>query len=184
VANVVKNNLPERAEPGQKNALDWLSLKIIECAVKPMDKETARDIAVYQAAYGALSRMGQEDGKQAKARQKPAEAATGGHISLADATAWTDCMMNADGTTGPHWTLDKTKQIQAQRKIGGSPLTFYAALNATYSDLCEFFKKYGISTMDAYVDFVKAFWLNDEDAVADKVGAYYRAVVQGTSTVR
>jgi len=178
VADVVKNNLPDRAEPGQKNALDWLSLKIIECAVKPMDKETARDIAVYQAAYGALSRMGKEGDRRDKKAMAAQETGAEGHISLKGAEEWCEGMINSDGTTGPHWSLDKTKQIQAQRKIEGSPITFYAALNATYSDLYEFFKKYGISNMDAYVDFVKAFWLNDVDAVADKVGAYYEHVVE------
>lgn len=180
---MVKNNLPERAEPGQKNALDWLSLKIIECAVKPMDKETAQDIAVYQAAYGALSRLGQKNARGDKRGLVTAEERAETHISLKNAEEWCEGMINADGTTGPHWTLDKTKQIQAQRKISGSPISFYAAINATYSDLCEFFKKYGISTMDAYVDFVKSFWLNDVDAVDDKVGAYYDHIVKGPSTV-
>lgn len=90
---------------------------------------------------------------------------------------WTSNMENEDGTTGPHWSLDQAKQVMAQKEIDGSPLEFWVALNATYSDLCKVFKKYGISNMDAYVDFAKAFWLNDKDAVRDKLAAYYEYIV-------
>lgn len=94
------------------------------------------------------------------------------------AEEWASNMENADGTRGPHWTLDQAKQVMAQKEIGGSTLAFWVALNATYSDLCKMFKKYGINTVDAYVDFAKDFWLEDPDAVPDKLAAYFTYVVK------
>lgn len=104
------------------------------------------------------------------------------HFDRQMAEEWAAGMENEDGTRGPHWTLEQAKQVMAQKEIGGSPLEFWIALNATYSDLCKMFKKYGINTVDAYVDFAKAFWLNDKDAIggggAEKLAAYYDAVVR------
>lgn len=94
------------------------------------------------------------------------------------AEEWASKMQNADGTTGPHWSMEQTNKVMAQKQIGGSPLAFYLALNATYSDLCKVFKKYGINNMDAYVDFALAYWMNDKDAVKDKLAAYYESVVK------
>lgn len=94
------------------------------------------------------------------------------------AEEWAADMENEDGTKGPHWTLEQAKQVMAQKEIDGSPLEFWIALNATYSDLCKMFKKYGINTVDAYVDFAKSFWMEDKDAVPDKLSAYFTYVVQ------
>lgn len=94
------------------------------------------------------------------------------------AEEWMSNLQNEDGTMGPHWSLEQAKQVMAQKEIGGSPIEFWAALNATYSDLCKIFKKYGINNMDAYVDFAKTFWLDDKDSVPDKLAAYYEYVVK------
>lgn len=94
------------------------------------------------------------------------------------AEEWASKMQNADGTTGPHWSMEQTNKVMAQKQIGGSPLAFYLALNATYSDLCKMFEKYHINNMDAYVDFAKAFWLDDKDSVPNKLAAYYEYVVK------
>lgn len=100
------------------------------------------------------------------------------HLTSEMAHEWVNHMENADGTTGAHWPLDQTKRIQAEREIGGDPLKFWVAMNATYSDLCQFFVKHGISNMNAYVDYVLAFWLDDQDAVPNKLAAYYESVVE------
>lgn len=104
-------------------------------------------------------------------------------LTKEQAEKWVANMKNADGTTGPHWSMDQIKNVMAQHHISGSPWVFYAAMNATYSDLSEFFKKQGISNINAYVDYVKCFWMNDEDAVGKgvdggKLSAYYHSVVQ------
>lgn len=100
-------------------------------------------------------------------------------LSRAMATEWVSNMVNADGTRGGHWTIEQAKQIMAAKEIQTDPIKFWVALCATYSDLCEAFKKNGVGTsLTMYVDTAIAFWLKDEDAVEDKLAAYYVNVVR------
>lgn len=93
------------------------------------------------------------------------------------ADEWMSGIKNADGTTGQHWTYDQSKQIMDQRKINRDPAQFYAALNAVYSDFSGVAKKHNVSTIEFFADLAKA-WLDDKDAVPDKLAAYYEYVVK------
>lgn len=99
-------------------------------------------------------------------------------FSREDAQAWCAGMQNADGSTGPHWSLENAGEIMQKYGLSYSLYEFWAAINASYSDLCTFFKKYNIDALDTYIDYVKTFWFEDKDAVADRLGAYYKAVVK------
>ena len=94
------------------------------------------------------------------------------------AEEWVARMENEDGTKGPHWSLEQTKQVQAQRGIDCDPLEFWVAMNAEYSDRCAVNKKHNVNTIDFYADSAIAFWLKDRDAVQDKLAAYYEYVVR------
>lgn len=93
------------------------------------------------------------------------------------AMEWVEGMQNADGTHGPHWPLEKTKEIQKQYNIDCDPIEFFAVLNSIYSDYCEALKKNNASTLDTYVCLAKA-WIKDDDAVPDKAAAYFTYVVE------
>lgn len=94
------------------------------------------------------------------------------------AQEWTRGMKNEDGTKGPHWTFEQTKQVMKQKGIEcDSPESFWAVMNALYSDYCAVFKKHGVNSMDMYVDLACA-WLNDKDAVKNKAAAYYEHIVK------
>lgn len=97
---------------------------------------------------------------------------------------WMNGLVNMDGSSGPHWTKEQTKKVQQKKQLENiDECAFWAAMNATYSDLCEFFKKHSLDTIDAYCEYVIAFWFEDEDAVGngqhnpEKLAAYYSAVV-------
>lgn len=94
---------------------------------------------------------------------------------------WAASMENEDGTRGPHWSMEQTKKVMAQKEIGGSPLAFYMAINMMYSDYCKVAKKLGVNTVEFYACMAEAF-LNDKDAIGgggeEKLAAYYNAVVQ------
>lgn len=92
------------------------------------------------------------------------------------AMAWTAGMVNADGTAGPHWSMERIQEELEQRGIKCDPVKFWAVINAIYSDDAAVAKKHGVNTMDYYVDRAKA-WLSDKDAVPDKAEAYYMYVV-------
>ena len=102
----------------------------------------------------------------------------GGKLDKADAEGWVRSMKNEDGTTGPHWTMEQAKQVMAQKGVTGEPVEFWAALNATYSDLVALAKRHGVNSIDFYVDFVKTFWLGDKDAGEGKLMKYYEYVVK------
>lgn len=93
------------------------------------------------------------------------------------AEEWVSHMQNADGTTGQHWSLEQAQQLMAQRKINCDPVRFYTALNAVYSDFCGVAKKHGVSNVEFFADLAKA-WLDDKDAVPDKLEMYHEYIVK------
>lgn len=94
------------------------------------------------------------------------------------AEEWTHNMKNSDGTQGPHWSFEQAKQIMAQRGIDEDPAEFYAAINMIYSDYCAVAKKFNVGgSIDYYVDMAKAF-LDDEDAVPNKLTVYYECIAK------
>lgn len=101
----------------------------------------------------------------------------GGQLDKETAESWVENMKNEDGTTGAHWTMEQTEQVRKQHGLDCDPVEFWAAMNAAYSDLSKFAKKYNTNTVSYYVDFVKSFWFNDQDAVPNKLAAYYEGVV-------
>ena len=103
------------------------------------------------------------------------------HRKLDERTAmeWVKSMKNADGGKSPHWTMDQIKQVAKSKGLDKEiePVELFAVLNALYSDYDPLFKKYGVSTIDFYVDMAKA-WIMDEDAVENKAMAYWECVVK------
>lgn len=92
---------------------------------------------------------------------------------------WVDEMKNADGTTGPHWSLKQVETLMQQRGVTKhDPEDVWLAMNAEYSDRCKVNKKYGMISPEFYLDSAIAFWLEDEDAVDDKLDAYYECCVR------
>lgn len=102
----------------------------------------------------------------------------GRQLDKETAESWVESMKNEDGTTGAHWTMEQTEQVRKQHGLECDPVEFWVAMNAAYSDLCKFAKKYNTNTVNYYVDFVKSFWFNDQDAVPNKLAAYYEGVVK------
>ncbi len=63
----------------------------------------------------------------------------------------------------------------SQRSIPGDAIEFWVAINLLYSDYCKAIQKTPANTLDFYVDLARAF-LDDEDAVPDKLAAYYHHI--------
>lgn len=93
------------------------------------------------------------------------------------AEEWTARMENADGTRGPHWTMEQTSQVMKQRGINCDAAEFYAAMNMMYSDYCMEARKFGVDKPEFYADMAKAF-LDDKDAGEDKLARYYECIVK------
>lgn len=97
-------------------------------------------------------------------------------VSREAAQRWAEAMENEDGTQGPHWTMEQTKQVQAQQGIECDPVEFFLAINMMYSDYVKVAKKLGVNKVDFYACMAKAF-LDDKDAGPDKIGRYFEYVV-------
>lgn len=93
------------------------------------------------------------------------------------ADRWMKSLKNEDGTTGPHWTMEQTKQVQAQRGIDCEPLEFWVAANAVYSDYFGVAKEMDVNNIDFYAKMARA-WLHDDDAMPDKAARYYDYIVK------
>lgn len=90
---------------------------------------------------------------------------------------WVDKMENADGTTGPHWTMEQTSQVMKSRGINVDPEKFWCTMNMIYSDYVGVASKLGVNNVDFYAEMALAF-LHDKDSVPDKLAAYYTHVVK------
>lgn len=141
----------------------------IEGEMEPLDDDKMERMGGKQ--YGTEDRKFWTDNKMSRHSDNAP-------IDRETAMEWTESMKNEDGTTGPHWTMEQAKKVLAQKGLDCDPIDFYVALNATYSDLCKVFKKHNINTIDAYTDFAIAFWLKDQDAVPNKLAAYYDYIVK------
>lgn len=91
---------------------------------------------------------------------------------------WVDGMKNADGTVGAHWTMEQVEEVARSQGFKGNTWLLWIAMNAEYSDRCEVYRKHGITSAKMYYDQAVAFWLEDEDAVDEKLWAYYENVVK------
>lgn len=93
------------------------------------------------------------------------------------ATDWTAHMVNTDGSTGPHWSMEQTEIVKNQRGINWNALEFWVAMNMVYSDYSEVFKTYGVrDKIYLYADIAYAF-LADADAEPGKLAKYYNSII-------
>lgn len=156
----------------EKNKAE-LRKDIQELCDMPLSEARGARLAEYMKIYDALCRAScwQREGA---ASVKDSE---GPRFDREIAAAWTSAMVNADGTRGPHWTMDKTKALQSQYGVDCDAVKFYAVINSLYSDYCEALIKSKANTEEVYVCLAKA-WLNDADAVEDKAAAYFTHIVE------
>jgi len=127
------------------------------------DRNFREDEMSYRRGGERMSGYGRGDGAAPLTRETAEE--------------WAQRMENEDGSRGPHWNMDQTKQVQTQRGIDCDPLEFWLAMNMMYSDYCKVFKKHGVGDkVDFYAEMAKAF-LDDKDARKDKLARYYECVV-------
>lgn len=98
------------------------------------------------------------------------------------AMAWVDGMENADPSK-PHGGKWSPEQVKAHAAKMGLPTegeefwSFYAIMNAMYSDYYEAAKKFNLhNSPEFFAEMAKAF-LHDPDAVENKAAAYYECIV-------
>ena len=91
-------------------------------------------------------------------------------------------MKNADGSTGPHYTMEQAKQIMDQQGYSGDEVDFFVAINMMYSDYCKVAKRNNCGTTEFYAAMAKAF-LDDKDAQPENYPGI-RNILQVTNAIK
>lgn len=89
-----------------------------------------------------------------------------------DAREWVQHMEPA-----ARWTKEQTSAVMQQRGYAHRPCEFWAVMNAMYSDYGQTLAKYGVDRPEVWADLAHDF-IEDRDAVEDKVGRYWRDIVE------
>lgn len=98
-------------------------------------------------------------------------------LTQAQAKSWVENMENADGTTGPHWTMEETEAVRKKHGLTIAPMAFWVTMNMMYSDYCKAAEKMGVNSADFYICMTKAF-LEDKDAQPEKLARYYEYIAE------
>lgn len=89
-------------------------------------------------------------------------------------------MRNADGTTGPHWTMAQTDAVAENMGVPANipRWAWGVAMNMMYSDYYDVAVKFGQNRPEFYAALAKAF-LCDKDAPegTEKLMRYWEHVV-------
>ena len=100
-------------------------------------------------------------------------------MSEEEAEDWVYSMKFADGSKAPKFQYKDVEMMLKGKGWNCDPLDVWVGMNALYSDLGKVNAKYGISDehKDYWLEAACVYWLDDEDAVDDKLTAYYNHVV-------
>ena len=96
------------------------------------------------------------------------------------AMAWVDSMENESGETGETWSFEEIEEMAEKHGIPKQEkklVEFYAVMNMLASDYYKVAEKFDVLEDDFFVCMAKAF-IDDKDAVKDKVAAYYECIVK------
>lgn len=100
----------------------------------------------------------------------------------ATAMQWAAAMRNADGTTGPHWSMDQTSAIADGMGVQETDIPRWAwgvTMNMMYSDYYHVAVEFGLNRPEFYADLAKAFLLDkDGPGPERKLMEYYEHVVK------
>ena len=100
----------------------------------------------------------------------------------ATAMQWAAAMRNADGTTGPHWSMDQTSAIADGMGVQETDIPRCAwgvTMNMMYSDYYHIAVEFGLNRPEFYAALAKAFLLDkDGPGPERKLMEYYEHVVK------
>ena len=102
----------------------------------------------------------------------------------AEAMYWAEHMQNADGTTGPHWTMDQTSAVADANGVGKDipRWAWGVTMNMMYSDYYDVARKFGVNVPEFYAELARAFLMDkDGPGPEEKLCAYYRGIVSKNS---
>lgn len=158
-----------------KEYINGLYARLEELSEKPL---TLGRIEEADAVAGLLCRLHKLDGMDGDHFRESAKMA---EFSREDAMRWAEHMQNADGSTGPHWTMEQTSAVADASGIGRDVprWAWGVAMNMMYSDYYGVAVDFGVNRPEFYAALAEAF-LMDKDGPGPeaKLCAYYRGIVR------
>ena len=76
------------------------------------------------------------------------------------------------------WSWEEVKAVQKSLGDEHNTTKMWAAVNATWSDMGKVLEEIGITKPEQVMKLARAFWLEDEDAIEDKMQRYYEEIVK------
>ena len=98
------------------------------------------------------------------------ESIFGKHFSEEMALDAVSKMVNADGTSGEHWSLQQTNALLSSNALNYNKYDFYYVINMLYSDFCDVVG----SDSNTYFKMAKAY-IDDPDASENKAYCLWKA---------
>ena len=152
-----------------KEYVEKLYTKLHEAMEKPVTLGSAEEVGLYAKTIRRLEKDCRADEPDAAAFDRET------------AIHWAEHMQNADGSTGPHWTMEQTSAV-ADASGAGNDIphwVFGVTMNMMYSDYYDVARKFGVNVPEFYAELARAFLMDkDGPGPEEKLCAYYRCIVK------
>ena len=158
-----------------KDYINGLYARLEELSEKPL---TLGHIEEADAVAGLLCRLHKLDGMDGDHFRESTKMMD---FTREDAMHWAEHMQNADGSTGPHWTMEQTAAVADARGIGRDVprWAWGVAMNMMYSDYYGVAVDFGVNRPEFYAALAEAFLMDkDGPGALEKLCAYYRRIVR------
>lgn len=156
-----------------KEYMEKLYHKLHEAMEKPVTLGSAEEVMVYADTICALHKLGDDHFRESTKMMEFTED---------DAKAWTARMKNADGSTGPHWTMEQTTAVAESMGIQAPAVPRWAwgvTMNMMYSDYYPVAVEFGLNRPEFYAALAKAFLLDkDGPGPERKLMEYYEHIAR------
>ena len=154
-----------------KEYMDKLYHKLHEAMKKPVTLGSAEEVGLYAKTIRRLEKL--------DCRAEKPEAA---EFDRETAMQWAEHMQNADGSTGPHWTMDQTSAIADSMGIPEHEIPRWAwgiTMNVAYSKCYPVAVEFGINRPEFYAALAKSFLLDkDGPGPERKLMEYYEHIAK------
>ena len=154
-----------------KEYMDKLYHKLHEAMEKPVTLGSAEEVGLYAKT---IRRLEQLDCRADKPEVEAFDRETAMH--------WAEHMQNADGSTGPHWTMEQTTSIADSMGIPEHEIPRWAwgvTMNMMYSDYYPVAVEFGLNRPEFYAALAKAFLLDkDGPGPERKLMEYYEHIAK------
>ena len=154
-----------------KEYMDKLYHKLHEAMEKPVTLGSAEEVGLYAKTIRRL--------EQLDCRADEPDAAA---FDRETAMQWAEHMQNADGSNGPHWTMEQTTAVAESMGIQAPVVPHWAwgvTMNMMYSDYYDVARKFGVNVPEFYAELARAFLMDkDGPGPEEKLCAYYGCIVK------